>query len=192
MTSANGTPALASATTTTPLLLEATSAATTGSSAGWYGYSAPYLASKQPTLTWIMAYAAAGDYATVRQWMGLLGNSCSVNTLIAGDNPACSYVLIRFSTVASDTNYECVTANGTSQTVTSIGVAPSTTPAVMNVAINASSATCTVNSTTVTMTATLPASTTLLYDVFYNTTENAVLKHFEMNGLEGQYQNANY
>ncbi len=193
MTSANGTPALASATATTPLLLEASSAATTGSSAGWYGYSAPYLDSKQPTLTWIMAYAAAGDYAVVRNWMGLLGNSCSVNTLIAGDNPACSYVLIRFSTVASDTYYECVTANGTSQTVTPIGtVAPSTTPAVMNVSVNASSASCTVNGTTVTNTTTLPASTTLLYDVFYNTTEAAVLKHFELNGFEGQYQNANY
>jgi hypothetical protein len=145
LTSANGTPALASATTTTPLLLEASSAATTGSSAGWYGYSAPYLDSKQPTLTWIMAYAAAGDYATVRQWMGLLGNSCSVNTLIAGDNPTCSYVLIRYSTVAGDTYYECVSANGSAQTVTPIGtVAPSTTPAVMNVTINASTATCTV------------------------------------------------
>ena len=174
------------------MLLEASSAASSGSSAGWYGFSAPYLDSKQPTLTWIIAYAAAGDYATVRQWMGLLGNSCSVNTLIASDNPACSYVLIRFSTVASDTNYECVTANGSSQTVTSIGVAPSTTPAVMNVTVNASSATCTVNGTTVTNTTTLPASTTLLYDVFYNTTENTTLKHFEMNGFYGFYQNANY
>jgi len=140
-----------------------------------------------------MAYAAAGDYAVVRQWMGLLGNSCSVNTLIAGDNPACSYVMIRFSTVASDTYYECVSANGSSQTVTAIGtVAPSVTPAVMNVTINASTATCTVNATTVTMSATLPTSTTLLYDVFYNSTQNSTLKHFEMYGLYGFYQNANY
>ncbi|MGA3196807.1 MAG: hypothetical protein ABSD39_17575, partial [Terriglobales bacterium] len=192
MTSANGTPALASATSTTPILLEASSAATSGSSAGWYGYSAPYLDSKQPSLTWIVAYAAAGDYAVVRQWMGLLGNSCSVNTLIAGDNPACSYVLIRFSTVAGDSFYQCVTANGTSQTVTSIAVAPTVNPVVMNVTVNASSASCTVNGTTVTNTATLPASTALLYDVFYNTTENTTLKHFEMNGFYGFYQNANY
>jgi hypothetical protein len=174
-TSANNSPSLSA-----PMFARSTGTAASGDSAGYIENGnpvTPFYAGHQPSLTFQIAYASSTDYTQQgRIQLGFLGSSCSIATFIssATDKPACTYAIIRYSTVASDTSYQCVTDNGSgSPTVTSLGVAPNATYALMNISINASSVSCTVGSTTVTNSATLPASTTLMSDVYLNTSETA-------------------
>ncbi len=45
----------------------------------------------------------------------------------ASANPAGNYAAFRYDTSASDTSYQCITKDGTTQTITSSGIAPGTT-----------------------------------------------------------------
>jgi hypothetical protein len=191
----SATASLSALGSTQPQMIQATSAATSGDSAGWSGYSSMpiYYAARQPLVQFGVGYSASTDYSSnARIWLGLVGNSCTTTTMAASDNPACSYAAIRYSTTASDTYYECVTGTGSAQTVTSIGVAPSTTFTPMSINIGASSVTCNVGGTSVSNTTNLPASTTLMFDLFYNTTLTAAATHLRMNGAVGRSQNGTY
>lgn len=58
----------------------------------------------------------------IRCWIGVSSNS----SLTVSDTPTGSYAMFRFSTVAGDTHWKCVTSNGTSQTVTDSGITADT------------------------------------------------------------------
>jgi hypothetical protein len=152
-TSAGGTAAGATA----PYLIESVSAATSGDSAGWYGLPT-LIPVRAPLATFGVAFTTSTDYsANSRIWLGI-NNGCAQATLIASDTPVCNFAMIRWSTVAGDTAYQCVTGNGSTTTANPIGTtAPAAAFVVMSVVENGTtSATCKVGSTSVTNTTTLP------------------------------------
>ena len=177
------------ASSSSPLMLQWTSGTTSGNAAGWYGLSV-YYANKQPQIVFGTNYNTSTDYSSnARIQLGLLGNTCVATTMQAGDSPSCSYAMIEYSTSRSDSHYQCVTDNGSgSPTVTAIGTtSPSTTFQAMSISYTPTSVSCTVGSTTVSNTTTLPASTVIFLDMFYNTTLTNAATHLRMNGVYGTY-----
>lgn len=57
-----------------------------------------------------------------RFWFGL--SDQTTGTMVGSDNPAGNYAAFRFSTIASDTTYQCITKDNTTQTITNSGVTP--------------------------------------------------------------------
>lgn len=57
-----------------------------------------------------------------RVWWGLTDQTAA--TMSASDNPAGNYAAFRYSTVAGDTHYQCITKDGSTQTVVDSGVTP--------------------------------------------------------------------
>lgn len=68
------------------------------------------------------ATAWANSIVTQRSWFGLTDQSLA--TMLASDNPAGNYAAFRFSSIGSDTTYQCIVKDGTTQTIVSTGVAP--------------------------------------------------------------------
>lgn len=62
--------------------------------------------------------------ATRRTWIGFTDQTAA--TMGASDNPAGNYAALRHSTAAADTNFQCITKDATTQTVTDSGVAATT------------------------------------------------------------------
>jgi hypothetical protein len=180
-------------TATAPIMLKATSTSAAGASAGWESSFATFFSAQQPTATWMVGYSATSDYtANARIWLGLAQYTCTPATLTASDNPACNYAAIRYSTTAPDTYYQCVTGNGTAQTVTPIGTtAPSLTPTTMSVGWNgAGNVVCTVGSTSVTVSTTLPFAGNGDQVIFANTYPGGGVTHLELYGYQGVSANS--
>lgn len=103
---------------------------------------------------------------------------------------------IRYSTIAGDATacssapcYQCVTGNGTAQTVTAMtGAAPGTTATTMEIDINASNVVCHVGATTATNTTTLPSSAAGYAWWELNITQSAAAVNIRTNGWLGKYQ----
>jgi hypothetical protein len=57
-----------------------------------------------------------------RVWWAMTDQTMA--TMSASDNPAGNYAGFRYSTVAGDTHYQCITKDGTTQTITDSGVTP--------------------------------------------------------------------
>jgi len=189
---ASASVAISTATSSQPLMLMSTSTATSGDSSGWLGQQI-YYAGRQPSVTFGVAYQSSADYSSdTRIWLGLFENTCDAATVTASDTPACNFVAIRHSAMAGDTSYQCVTGNGKLTTSIPIKVAPATAFTRMNINIGPSSVTCTVDSTGVSITATLPASTTILRDLFLNVTSSSTSAHLRLNGVYGVSQNGTY
>jgi len=67
--------------------------------------------------------AYIGSTVTQRVWIGMFDTALSTATLFASDTlHANQYVAFRYSTVAGDTQYQCVSCDGTTQKVVSSGV----------------------------------------------------------------------
>jgi hypothetical protein len=180
------------ASATQPIMLTSTSAPASGKSAGWLGQQI-YYAGRQPSITFGVGYSASTDYSSnARIWLGLLGNSCSVATMLASDAPACQFAAIRYSTVAGDSDYKCVTGDGRSTTVTSMHVDPSTSFTKMRIDVGNASVTCTVGSTSVTNATTVPSSSAVMEDIFLNTTQANRATTLRLNGVYGVSQNGAY
>jgi hypothetical protein len=70
----------------------------------------------------VMLAAAAGKITDERYWFGLTDQTLA--TQGGSDNPAGNYAAFRFSTNASDTVWQAITKDGTTQNVQSTAVAP--------------------------------------------------------------------
>jgi hypothetical protein len=62
----------------------------------------------------------------------------------------------------------------------------------MSISVTPTAVTCTVNGTAVTNTTTLPISTALLYDMFYNTYPGGGITRLRMNGWNGVSLNGTF
>ena len=149
-------------TTSGPNMQKYTSAAVTGDCAG-FRTQFTYHANGWPLITTGAFFPASTDYSSSRIWIGLFANTCSQATIIASDAPACAggYVALRYSSTASDATWQCITFDGTTQTISPVtGLSPSaTTFQPITVAINSgTSGYCKVLSTAVSITTTLPSS----------------------------------
>jgi hypothetical protein len=125
---------------------------------------------------------AAGKITDERWWFGVTDQA--IATAGGSDNPAGNYAAFRFSTPASDTVWQAITKDGTTQNVQSTGVAPIVnTPQTFGIIFNDSTPNVQfyINGSLVaTSTTHLPsASTNLRYVVtsecFVSTTNNGVL-----------------
>jgi len=58
----------------------------------------------------------------IRAWIGFSANS----TLTVSDTPTGAYAMFRFSSIAGDTHWKCVTSDGTTQNVVDSGITPDT------------------------------------------------------------------
>ena len=96
------------------------SAATTDSNAGWYG-GVSWRTGRNFYGAW---QVKQGETTVKRVWIGLsTGNS---TTVMSSDSPSVHMAAFRYSTNASDTNWQCVTNNAGTPTVSDSTVAPST------------------------------------------------------------------
>ncbi len=182
----------ANASSTSPLLTQLSSTTTTGNSAGWAGGGTyyPFYAPAYPLIKWGIAYSGAADYSTNAR-IQLGPASCSGATMAASDTPACSYVQIQHSTARGDTNYKCVSDNGSgTPTITDMGVAPTTAFTQMSISYASGTATCTVGGTSVTNASKIP--TGALETVFYNTNLGSAAVHIQMFGWQVVHQNRAY
>lgn len=138
------------------------SAATTNADAGWKWTAETTRLRWSPTLT--VKVRPAATITTERCWVGLFSADP-----MAQDTPHTGAILaagFRFSTNVPDTNWQAVTSDGTTTTVTDTGIAyaASTTYLLaVDFSDNGTTARFSINGVTVaTVTATLPASTTAL------------------------------
>jgi hypothetical protein len=190
---ASGSSSNLPATLSHPNMYQATSGSTSGNVAGWNGLQI-YYSGRNPNVTWGMVAPNVADNASVRQWLGLYSTSgsCTAAVMAASDTPACSFVAIRYSTVAGDTTYQCVSGNGSSTTVVPIaGSTPGTNFTTMNINVGASNAVCTVGTSSATVSSTLPSAVSL-GDIFYNVTQSAAAVHLAVNGVLGYSQSGSY
>lgn len=65
---------------------------------------------------------ALGRTTNERFWFGL--SDQTTGTMVGSDNPAGNYAAFRFSTIAGDTHYQCITKDNTTQTVIDSGITP--------------------------------------------------------------------
>jgi hypothetical protein len=71
--------------------------------------------------------ACLGQTVTERMWLGMFDIALSTPTIAGSDTfHANQYAAFRYSTTASDTDWQCVTCDGTTQNVVSSGVAVDT------------------------------------------------------------------
>ena len=194
--------------TAQPNMLNAASAATSGSVAGWAGIPTYEIGTTStpinPSVQWQHRFGAAGDFSSTRYLGGIFynnGSTCINSTMQGSDNPSpCNYVIIRYSTVASDPGYMCVIGNATGQQAVQItGASPSSSAAVlMSISLNdaAQTATCTVTSATGTVLGTATTSTTADYPasgnpssfVDWNVTQAASAVNVRLGGVQGSEQ----
>ncbi|MGB7985115.1 MAG: hypothetical protein WCF54_08145 [Terracidiphilus sp.] len=148
----------------------------------------------QPLAVTGVAFTTTTDYSSnSRIWLGYFPAVCSVATVVASDAPACAtgYAAMRLSTTASDSTWECITFDGTTQTITAMG-APTTSFQPVKLNVGASSVSCTVGTTTVTNTTHLPgtSSATAWYWMGANTiTSGSIANHIIFSPLVATYQN---
>lgn len=92
---------------------------TTDTYAGWYG-STQYRFGRH-------VQAAFGVYINrttdIRAWIGLHD---SPSGLGVSDNPSGNYAMFRFSAIGGDTHWQCITKDGTTQTIVDSGITPDT------------------------------------------------------------------
>lgn len=182
---------------TKPVVSKWGSNAASGACSGWYGDIAVYYDGRQPKVVYGTAFNATGDYSNARIQIGLVGNACTQATVIASDTPACSYAVMRYSTSASDTFFSLVTDNGSgTPTVTPTTITPASIGAqtlfYVTINIGASSISGCINSTCVTSTTTLPASSSLMFDLHTNTNTSSTGNALMTSGVYGISQNGNY
>lgn len=58
----------------------------------------------------------------IRCWIGISANS----SLTVSDTPTGAYAMFRFSSIAGDTHWKCITSDGTTQTIVDSGITPDT------------------------------------------------------------------
>ncbi len=61
----------------------------------------------------------------IRWWVGWCDNNTPDTTFGASDTPSGKYACIRFSTIAGDSKFTCISSDGSAQTTTVTGTAPS-------------------------------------------------------------------
>ncbi len=76
---------------------------------------------KEPIIKF-RARLSSADITNQRVWIG--GFADNAATLAAGDSPTNHQMAYRYSTGASDTHWQCITSDGSTQTVTDSGVTP--------------------------------------------------------------------
>jgi hypothetical protein len=117
----NNAPTVIAATTSAPTMLDYATATSTNNYDNLYGQP-NYNSSANPDF---QAYLKLTATTNIRIWSGL--TSDGGGTMEGSANPAGNYAAFRYDTSASDTDYECITKDGTTQTITSSGIAPGTT-----------------------------------------------------------------
>jgi hypothetical protein len=186
-----GTNTALGASSTHPMGLTSTSSSTSGSAAGWQG-NAVVWPSGYPVASFYSSFSASADYSSnARIWFGFC-HGCTASNLNS-DTPNLAMAMIRYSTVAGDTSFQCVTSDGASSTVVPItGATPSTTGALKSITINANSVVCTIGSASATVTATLPTAnaSTMAFSAV-NITQAAAATHIQLNGVYTYYQSRN-
>ena len=126
--SATGTAAATVGDATWPVSVNYASAASTNAVAGINGDATerPYRMGRNIYFATFGGFAAAGDYAVSRTWLGL--GDQTLATMVASSNPAGNYAAFRW-VAGTDTNWQCVTKDNTTQNVVASSVAgASTTP----------------------------------------------------------------
>lgn len=98
------------------------SGATTGNDAGIQGNQLTLRTGRNLRLVWHVDLTST---ANVRVAMGLTDQN-TVVTMVGSDNPAGNYAYFRYSTPAPDTNWQCITKDNATQTVTDSTVAADT------------------------------------------------------------------
>ena len=187
---ASATSTSVAVTATSPGLFNSASLATAGDCAGWTGGQV-YWGARQPKVAWGLAFSASTDYSSARVWFGI-GHGCIVTTLNS-DTPSCNLAAIRYSTVAGDSTYECVTSTGGANTVTPLtGASPSTTYTAMAINWGTSAITCTVGAVSVTNTTNLPTTAAGYSDFFMDITQSAAAVNLRFNGVYGISQNGTF
>jgi hypothetical protein len=166
-----GTQAATGSSPFTPFIMKMTSAATSGDCAGITG-SGGFVPGALPTELFNFAFTSSTDYTGGRLWMGI---ASAPTTMFSSDTPAGSYVAIRLSEVTGgDTQFQCAVSNGTTATLTPMGVTPGTGLLSLNwgeVGFTTAGAFCSINGTSVVVTSNVP--TVVLSRVYTNTSETA-------------------
>lgn len=124
--------------------------------------------------------------SNVRLWAGLTDQTGP--TMSAAADPAGNYAAFRFDTAAGDTNWQCITKDGTTQGVTDSGVAPTTSNALLEIAHTASSIIFRIDGVVVaTRTANLPTAGTNLRCVVFGKSLDATLHQVRIRRLQHQF-----
>jgi hypothetical protein len=75
----------------------------------------------------LYAEAALGQLVTERSWIGYFDTTLTTAAIFGADSITSNgYAAFRFSTTVPDTNWQAITSNGTSATVTNTGIAADT------------------------------------------------------------------
>ena len=178
-------------------MAQSTSGAVSGNTAGFYITSTLpiYYVGATPYLQFSFTFSASSDYSSnSRVWMGLVGSSCSLATMTASANPACSYAAIRWDTSVPDSTWLCVVNNGGTQQTSPIGsLTPSTSFHKASILLSSSSAVCSIDGTTSSpITTSIPASTVAMYTMITNTTLTTSATHLRVGEIQGYHQNRSY
>jgi hypothetical protein len=108
------------ATSSSPEMGLFTSAAASGDTANLYSDTAIYNSSALPMT--FQAYFKATTTTSVRDWLGM--TNTGVGTMDGNSAPTASYVAFRYDTTAGDSDYQCVSSNGSSHTIVATTVTP--------------------------------------------------------------------
>jgi hypothetical protein len=118
----NGTGSAVQPTYSLPQLIQNSTDTTNGNAAGPV-MTTPTYSGRNPTYAAVVYFPNKSDIANVRVWAGFQDDANSTSALnadtIASHNPA----MFRFSTVAGDVNWMCVSGNGTTQKIADSGIA---------------------------------------------------------------------
>ena len=154
-----GTPSLISSTTATDPVMEINYATGTvsGNNAGFYSNNPDYFSTRIQTVS---SNARLVATTTERYWLGYSDGGACFTSDTPGSGSSLNCAGIAFSTPAGDTNFMCVAAGTSSQTRTSIGVAPDNTAIhyFKVVLTGGTNVVCTVDSTSVTVSTNVPAT----------------------------------
>jgi len=172
-----------------PITALFTSGSSLGQSAGIKDNSQPFILNKYPAVNFSAGYSTSADYtANSRFQAGFYSKFTTLATLTEGDCPATgAWAVIRQSSTASDSTYQCVTNDGAACTVTAIpGQTKAPGIASMSISYNASGVTCTVNGVSVTNTTHLPTARGNPYGFFIaNTYPGGGVTHVLTSGWFG-------
>lgn len=119
--------------------------------------------------------AALVQTTTTRAWLGF--TSAAAATLASLDTSATSQIAaFRFSTGVPDTHWQCVTGNGSSNTVADSGITPDTGQHMFEITVGASNVVFAIDGSTVcTVSATMPTGTLRMLETINNVANAAVM-----------------
>lgn len=174
--SVQGTGSSSAADANQPQCTNVASAATSGSFAGHYG-SAIHYVSRNPRALFDLRLV---DLTNARVWVGF--HSTAVANANTDTMAAYSAAIFRFSTVAGDTTWKCITANASTQTIGESSFTVNTTRILLEIEIiSGSKVNFYINGALVcTNTLTLPSSSALLRPHYVICTQENVAKNIKI------------